>query len=133
MTENVIVHLRAEESGTSSAIAARYFTLMVTTADIPARSGWGLPTSFSSSRIFTGTRHHLHPVAGGVLGGQQGEARAGAAPEEWTVPVNFLSGKLSMVTVACIPGRTRVSCVSLKFATTHTSCRGTMASSGCPS
>ena len=106
---------------------------MVTTADMPARSGCGLPTSFWSSSTFTGTRCTTFTQLPVAFSGGSNEKRAPVpALIDSTMPWKTLPGNPSISTSARIPGRTRASCVSLKFASTNTSCSGTMASSGCP-
>src|SRR5215472_6536473 len=108
---------------------ASYLTLIVTTADIPALSVCGLPNSFGSSRIFTGTRWTTltqFPVA--FSGGKREKRAPVPALIESTTPWSVLFENVSISTRAGIPGRTRASCVSLKLAITHTSRSGTIAS-----
>ena len=47
---------RRERLGVEPPSFPAQFTLIVTTADIPARSGCGFPNSLTLSRILTGTR-----------------------------------------------------------------------------
>ena len=100
---------------------------------MPARSVWGLPNWPASRRIFTGRRWTTFTQLPVAFSGGSSEKRAPVPAEsESTVPRKTRSGKVSTLISARMPGRMRASCVSLKFARTHTSCSGTMARRGCP-
>ena len=71
------------------------------------------------------TLDDLGEIAGGVSGGSRlnCEPLAGEMLSTW--PVTTTPGKVSTVMLAGWPIATRVSCVSLKLATTHTVSSGT--------
>src|SRR5439155_331325 len=99
----------------------------------PALCVCGLPTTFGSRRIFTGTRWTTFTQLPVAFSGGSREKRAPVpAATELTTPVKVFSGNPSTRISARWPARMRASCVSFRFASTHTSWSGTIASRGWP-